>query len=107
MKFSTLDYRSIKSHPGVHSDLFRRPLNEVRITDFLGGVAHVGILSEDEEAEGMADIASESSEEVSNQADIPFGTRVNAKWMRKEREKHGVQDRGLPLCFSVVSWVRS
>ena len=29
----------IRSHPGVRSDLFRRPLDEARITDFFGGVA--------------------------------------------------------------------
>ncbi|EJD00184.1 uncharacterized protein FOMMEDRAFT_50097, partial [Fomitiporia mediterranea MF3/22] len=42
--FSTFEYRSIKSHAGVRSDLFPRPLNEVRITDFLGGVAQVGVI---------------------------------------------------------------
>ena len=35
----------IKSHPGVRSDLFKRPLDKTRITDFFGGVAHVEVMA--------------------------------------------------------------
>ncbi|KAL5522350.1 GPI8 [Sanghuangporus baumii] len=57
--FSTFDHRLIKSHAGVRADRFRRPLNEVRITDFLGGVAHVGILPEDDGSEETVDSVEE------------------------------------------------
>lgn len=35
----------IKSHPGVRSDLFKRPLDKTRITDFFGGVARVEVMT--------------------------------------------------------------
>ncbi|KAK7044918.1 GPI-anchor transamidase [Favolaschia claudopus] len=41
--FAYYDPVKIHSDPGVRSDLFRRPLSEVRITDFLGGVAQVEV----------------------------------------------------------------
>ncbi|KAJ7133998.1 peptidase C13 family-domain-containing protein [Mycena crocata] len=39
--FDSYDPVKIHSEPGVRSDLFPRPLDEVRITDFFGGVAQV------------------------------------------------------------------
>ncbi|QRV90756.1 GPI-anchor transamidase [Ceratobasidium sp. AG-Ba] len=36
----------IKSHAGVRSDLFNRPLNETKVTDFFGGVAQVEVLED-------------------------------------------------------------
>ncbi|KAB5592215.1 GPI-anchor transamidase [Ceratobasidium theobromae] len=36
----------IKSHAGVRSDLFHRPLSDVKVTDFFGGVAQVEVLEE-------------------------------------------------------------
>lgn len=33
----------IRSHAGVRSDLFRRPLDKTRITDFFGGVAQAEV----------------------------------------------------------------
>lgn len=39
--FLRFDPREIHSDPLVRSDLFRRPLASVRITDFLGSVAQV------------------------------------------------------------------
>ncbi|KAF7351445.1 GPI-anchor transamidase [Mycena sanguinolenta] len=41
--FAYYDPAKIHSNPGVRSDLFHRPLSEVRITDFLGGVAHAEV----------------------------------------------------------------
>ena len=43
-QFDTYSYETIRSTAGVRSDLFRRPLSEVRITDFLGGVAHADVI---------------------------------------------------------------
>jgi glycosylphosphatidylinositol transamidase (GPIT) subunit GPI8 len=39
--FDSYDPIAIHSTPGVRTDLFRRPLDSVRITDFFGGVAQV------------------------------------------------------------------
>lgn len=33
----------IRSHAGVRSDLFRRPLDKTRVTDFFGGVAQAEV----------------------------------------------------------------
>ncbi|KAF8196655.1 peptidase C13 family-domain-containing protein [Mycena galopus ATCC 62051] len=41
--FASYDPAKIHSDPGVRSDLFPRPLDEVRITDFFGGVAQVEV----------------------------------------------------------------
>lgn len=43
LKFSYYNFDKISSHPGVRSDLFKRPLNQTFITDFFGGVAQVEI----------------------------------------------------------------
>ncbi|KAI1793703.1 peptidase C13 family-domain-containing protein [Ganoderma leucocontextum] len=42
--FNTYDPVKIRSHPGVRSDLFRRPLHDTLVTDFFGGVAQVEVL---------------------------------------------------------------
>ncbi|KAF8961763.1 peptidase C13 family-domain-containing protein [Flammula alnicola] len=42
--FDSMDVTKINSHPGVRSDLFKRPLDQTRITDFFGGVAQVEIV---------------------------------------------------------------
>ncbi|KAF8191737.1 peptidase C13 family-domain-containing protein [Pholiota molesta] len=42
--FDYVNTRIAHSHPGVGSDLFRRPLDKTRITDFFGGVAQVEIV---------------------------------------------------------------
>ncbi|EPS94058.1 hypothetical protein FOMPIDRAFT_1170048 [Fomitopsis schrenkii] len=42
--FDTFDPKKLDSHPGVRSDLFRRPLDKTLVTDFFGGVAQVEII---------------------------------------------------------------
>ncbi|CAA7268250.1 unnamed protein product [Cyclocybe aegerita] len=42
--FNSIDVTKINSHPGVRSDLFSRPLDKTRITNFFGGVAQVEIV---------------------------------------------------------------
>ncbi|KAF7331665.1 GPI-anchor transamidase [Mycena kentingensis (nom. inval.)] len=49
--FATYDRDKFNSDAGVRSDLFKRPLNEARITDFLGGVAHAEVVDTNEPAE--------------------------------------------------------
>ncbi|CAO3642280.1 unnamed protein product [Mucor hiemalis] len=39
--FDTYDPIKIASHPGIRSDLFNRPLNKVKVTDFFGNVQNV------------------------------------------------------------------
>ena len=46
-QFNSFDATKLHSTPGVRSDLFKRPLDKARITDFFGGVAQVEILSLD------------------------------------------------------------
>ena len=107
VKFSTFDYRSIKPHPGVRSDLFRRHLSGVRVTDFLGGVAHVGILSGDEDAEEMADVA-ESSEGTSSQSWTVIETITHATRIAEEREKEPWRTRSwtaVALLGGLLGWV--
>ncbi|KAI9463031.1 peptidase C13 family-domain-containing protein [Russula earlei] len=42
--FDKYDPEIIRSHPGVRSDLFHRPLERTLITDFFGGVAHAEVM---------------------------------------------------------------
>ncbi|KAI0066988.1 hypothetical protein BV25DRAFT_1820144 [Artomyces pyxidatus] len=42
--FDKYDPVPIRSHAGVRSDLFHRPLNRTLITDFFGGVAHAEVI---------------------------------------------------------------
>ena len=46
-QFDKYDPEIIRSHPGVRSDLFHRPLERTLITDFFGGVAHAEIMDTD------------------------------------------------------------
>ncbi|KAG6844739.1 hypothetical protein H0H87_004071 [Tephrocybe sp. NHM501043] len=41
--FGSYDVGKINSHPGVRSDLFKRPLDQALITDFFGGVSQVEV----------------------------------------------------------------
>lgn len=43
-QFDSIDVTKISSHHGVRSDLFKRPLDKTRITDFFGGVAQVEVV---------------------------------------------------------------
>ncbi|KAI0254628.1 peptidase C13 family-domain-containing protein [Lactifluus subvellereus] len=45
--FDKYDPEIIRSHPGVRSDLFYRPLERTLITDFFGGVAHAEVMTAD------------------------------------------------------------
>jgi phosphatidylinositol glycan class K len=46
-QFDKYDPEAIRSHPGVRSDLFHRPLEQTLITDFFGGVAHAEVIDTD------------------------------------------------------------
>ncbi|KIK21312.1 hypothetical protein PISMIDRAFT_681546 [Pisolithus microcarpus 441] len=49
--FSSYDPVKIRSHPGVRSDLFQRPLESALITDFFGGVSQAEIFPVIEDAD--------------------------------------------------------
>ncbi|KAI5996167.1 peptidase C13 family-domain-containing protein [Pisolithus albus] len=49
--FSSYDPVKIRSHPGVRSDLFQRPLKSALITDFFGGVSQAEIFPVIEDAD--------------------------------------------------------
>ncbi|KAF9010266.1 peptidase C13 family-domain-containing protein [Cyathus striatus] len=42
--FDSYDAQKIGSHPGIRSDLFKRPLRNTLITDFFGGVAQAEVV---------------------------------------------------------------
>ncbi|KAI0750396.1 peptidase C13 family-domain-containing protein [Fomes fomentarius] len=42
--FNIYDPVKIRSHPGVRSDLFRRPVRDALVTDFFGGVSQAEVL---------------------------------------------------------------
>ncbi|KAF5375734.1 hypothetical protein D9615_009404 [Tricholomella constricta] len=61
--FDTYDVKKINSHPGVRSDLFKRPLDSALITDFFGGVSQVEVSPPpppppppEEEEESLSDV---------------------------------------------------
>ncbi|KAI6040913.1 peptidase C13 family-domain-containing protein [Pisolithus marmoratus] len=49
--FSSYDPVKIRSHPGVRSDLFQRPLESALVTDFFGGVSQAEIFPVVEDAD--------------------------------------------------------
>ncbi|KAH6890189.1 glycosylphosphatidylinositol anchor biosynthesis protein [Coprinopsis sp. MPI-PUGE-AT-0042] len=59
--FNSFDPVKIKSHPGVRSDLFNRPLSQTLLTDFFGGVSQIEVVDDD------ASSASPSSSEDDEQ----------------------------------------
>lgn len=46
-QFNIYEPEKIRSHAGVRSDLFNRPLGKTLITDFFGGVAQAEVVSTD------------------------------------------------------------
>jgi len=71
-QFDTYDPARIKSHAGVRSDLYPRPLGEVRITDFLGAVSKVDVLPSDAGA-------ASAPEEAEEEAVVPVPEEVEVK----------------------------
>ncbi|KAF8645746.1 hypothetical protein AX16_007613 [Volvariella volvacea WC 439] len=73
--FTFYDPVKIKSHPGVRSDLFKRPLDKTLITDFFGGVAQAEVVdttslpppSVQPSSRSSADTGSAKSNTVHNQ----------------------------------------
>jgi GPI-anchor transamidase subunit K len=64
----------IRSHPGVRSDLFPRPLSSALVTDFFGGVADVDVV----ESHLFQDLASSSQGHHDLNSPQSDTARVNA-----------------------------
>ncbi|KAL4072514.1 peptidase C13 family-domain-containing protein [Scleroderma yunnanense] len=92
--FSSYDPVKIRSHPGVRSDLFRRPLESTLITDFFGGVSQAELFPIIEDSSNMlpqktmedsfqdnlpSDLVNTQTNRVpeSSATDIKFGTFGN------------------------------
>jgi len=60
--FNHYDPVPIKSHPGVRSDLFSRPVDQTLLTDFFGGVAQVELMDETASVGPIQDSSAFSSE---------------------------------------------
>lgn len=76
MQFASYDPAKIHSDPGVRADLFGRPLNEVRITDFFGGVSQVEV-GNGGDGEARASPSGTTEEENSSSEERP-AVAVNA-----------------------------
>jgi GPI-anchor transamidase subunit K len=67
--FDSYDRSLIHSTPGVRTDLFRRPLDQVKITDFFGNVQSVEIGGQNEVVdEDLLDNQNHSNHSLSNQS---------------------------------------
>ncbi|KAJ7626653.1 peptidase C13 family-domain-containing protein [Mycena polygramma] len=105
--FAAYDPVKIGSDPGVRSDLFARPLAEVRITDFLGGVAHIEVGAAATVRTASED-AGEWEGELRKEAEAPWiGTEVDGRVERGPAGK-GVGARawgGVLLLGALVGFV--
>ncbi|TFK46795.1 hypothetical protein OE88DRAFT_1720976 [Heliocybe sulcata] len=71
--FNTYSFEKIKSTPGVHSDLFTRPLDRTLITDFFGGVARAELIDENAIVEHTSGPTTDVDEaELARSEDIPL-----------------------------------
>ena len=127
----------INSHPGVRSDLFKRPLDKTHITDFFGGVAQVEIVPPPDIASTtIADVATFITESNSgstmdkgkgkadvlqSRPDVPLGSKVHEEpsstppsisvklmnWMGEKEQKSARAWASVTLIGLLVSWVAS
>lgn len=53
LQFASFDPQKVKSTPQVRTDLFRRRLDHVLVTDFFGSVRNIELLTQTLEGEGQ------------------------------------------------------
>jgi phosphatidylinositol glycan class K len=93
----------------VRADLFSRPLSEVRITDFLGGVAHVEVGAG--VATSAAAAGTDADDARASTAKKVVPPRVGAETDAEENGPAGTQWRGarawggVLLLGALVGWV--
>ncbi|KAJ7717729.1 peptidase C13 family-domain-containing protein [Mycena maculata] len=119
--FDSYDRDKIGSDPGVRADLFPRPLDEVRITDFFGGVAQVEVqppcvaedvsLPGDFSSEGDVSLSNDSSSEDQQSAQSPVhaGGKAAGAWGQStDRGSDGWRGTrawgGILLLAALVGW---
>ncbi|KAG8216891.1 peptidase C13 family-domain-containing protein, partial [Butyriboletus roseoflavus] len=123
--FSSYDPAVIRSNAGVRSDLFRRPLDKTRITDFFGGVAQAEVFPPAQESVQGVLPENVRPSETSQHAVIPpendpitlryhpDGVRDNTTlpWLGNEREVWDVRWKDIRkwtsvlLIVSLLTWV--
>ncbi|KAJ6591726.1 peptidase C13 family-domain-containing protein [Mycena vulgaris] len=111
--FDTYDFDKIHSDAGVRADLFARPLDTVRITDFFGGVAQVEVGAPsalDRDATGQLDPEAapepESPPAITRKSRRPSPAPAQTQLLRAESEI-GTRWRawgGVVLLGALVGW---
>ena len=102
----------IGSKHGVRRDLFKRPLDKTRITDFFGGVAQVEVANADDSIRSNSVLESIAIEEVSpehhQRVSLPHAPAAMFNfftWLRKWRVVRAWASVG--LLGVLVGWVMS
>ncbi|KAG0224653.1 peptidase C13 family-domain-containing protein [Mortierella sp. GBAus27b] len=80
--FDTYNYNLLRSTPGVRSDLFKRPLDQVLLTDFFGNVQGIEVTESKEKGSSLTD----------NDAPIEEAEPLRPNPMQKENESHAIQE---------------
>lgn len=113
--FDSYDTRKIHSDPGVRTDLFKRNLDEVLITDFFGNVQNVEVDGPGEEEKWLVDIVELSKvaanltmpgKKCSAKADATAQTPLAAEG-QAERAKRAAQKLSAMKVEQTGSWARS
>ncbi|KAI0697028.1 peptidase C13 family-domain-containing protein [Cytidiella melzeri] len=101
--FDIYDPVKIQSHPGVRSDLFRRPLHQTLVTDFFGGVAQAEILPPLTSSSNSTPSVSAKPESVTQhfslekdtgQIPFPYGTDDGGLLVLVDRQMSRCADNG-------------
>lgn len=111
--FNIYDPAKINSHPGVRTDLFRRPIDRALITDFFGGVSRAEVAPPTEESIGVElDVAHLSTEAATETFPAKAPTFSPYKPLTLESSSHDTNIQwtirmwtGLLLTGGLLVWV--
>ncbi|KAF7723906.1 glycosylphosphatidylinositol anchor biosynthesis [Apophysomyces ossiformis] len=89
--FDTYDPEKISSHPGIRSDLFKRPVDKVKVTDFFGNVQNVELTpfieNTDEDEEERPET---TSNPIAKSMTLPNDTLIQSRYDAYEvKRTHG------------------
>lgn len=112
-QFNIYDPAKISSHPGVRTDLFRRPIDRALITDFFGGVSRAEVAPPTEESIGVElDVAHLSTEAATETFPAKAPTFSPYKPLTLESSPHDTNIQwtirmwtGLLLTGGLLVWV--
>jgi len=110
--FDSYDKDLIHSTPGVRTDLFRRPLDQVKITDFFGNVQNVEIGGQsdviDENLLLQQEVVVEPSVEV-NESEVVEVKRAipvaGLKGFEVKPQQGKVWEKGIAIIVCIVLWI--